>query len=95
MPQCPEKMRYLSKQEFMKLKEIPTGSNEETVDRYARAFWYPPYECAYINTGSAKVEVVPQIAKVECAKLIHVDALSDLLDVASKHKLNNTKLPSR
>lgn len=95
MPQCPEKMRYLSKQEFMKLKEIPTGSNDETVDRYARAFWYPPYECAYVNTGSAKVEVVPQIAKTEYAKLIHVDALSDLLDVANKHKLSITKPPSR
>ena len=85
-PQRQEEMRYLSKQEFMCLKEIPAGSDAETVDRYARAFWYPPYECAYINIGSAKAEVVPQIAKEQFAKYLHHDALSDLQDVARHYK---------
>jgi methionyl-tRNA formyltransferase len=86
LPQQKEQMRYLSKSEFMKLKEIPADADAETVDRYARAFWYPPYECAYLNTGFARAEVVPQIAKEECGKLLHHDALVELLQIAQEYK---------
>lgn len=85
IPQLTEMMRYLTKAEFMKLKEIPPGADEATVDRYARAFWYPPYECAYVNTGHARAEVIPRIAKEEYARLAHVDDLNDLLSTARQY----------
>lgn len=86
VPQKLEEMRYLSKTEFMKLKEIPCDADEETIDRYARAFWYPPYECAYISTGAGKAEVVPKAIKDEFAKFVHADALNDLLDAARQYE---------
>jgi len=79
--QNPEEMRYLSFKEFDKLKEIPINADEETVQRYARAFWYPPYDCAYIKLNNTIVEVVPNIAKEEIAKKFHEDDLLSLYNV--------------
>lgn len=73
-----EKMRYMNADEFKKLKEIPQNADAETIDRYARAFWYPPYECAYIFVNNMKVEVIPEIAKLEVAKSLHQDDLQSL-----------------
>ena len=78
-------MRYMSKSEFMRLKEIPADADAETIDRYARAFWYPPYECAYVSTGKGRAEVVPAIAKTEFSKVAHSDSLQDLIDVARQY----------
>lgn len=91
LEQVKEHMRYLTKAEFMKLKEIPQNADETTIDRYARAFWYPPYECAYIKLGQAKAEVIPNIAKEHYAKLTHFDSLNDLDNIAKEHTLNNQK----
>lgn len=92
IPQNPQEMRYLSKAEFLKLKEIPAGSDQETIDRYARAFWYPPYDCAYIVAGSGRAEVVPSIAKLEYARLAQTDALADLTNAATQYSKLNTRL---
>jgi methionyl-tRNA formyltransferase len=73
-----EKMRYMNADEFKKLKEIPQNADAETIDRYARAFWYPPYECAYTFVNNLKVEVIPEIAKLEVAKALHKDDLQSL-----------------
>ncbi|MGB8320749.1 MAG: hypothetical protein WCE54_21635, partial [Ignavibacteriaceae bacterium] len=56
------------------------------VERYARAFWYPPYECAYINAGGVKAEVIPQIAKKQVAIRLHTDDWEDLMVVAKNYK---------
>jgi methionyl-tRNA formyltransferase len=72
------RFRYLTQPEFDALKRIPSGADEETVQRYARAFWYPPYLCAYTLVGEVKVEVVPALAKEELARLIHQDDLDSL-----------------
>lgn len=69
------KMRYMHRQEFDLLKEIPPDADEETIDRYARAFWYPPYECAYFKVNNIKVEIVPKIVKNQLAYLLHADDL--------------------
>jgi methionyl-tRNA formyltransferase len=65
------RMRYLDKVSFEKLKEIPFGSDDATIQKYARAFFYPPYECAYIRIGNAKVEVLPRISKQIFAEFLH------------------------
>ncbi len=83
--QDPAKMRYLDYESFAKLKEIPAGADAETIDRHARAFWYPPYECACINVGGTKVEVVPEIAKEQLAQLLHADDYARLLKIAETY----------
>lgn len=73
------RMRYMNREEFEALKEIPAGADDETIQRYARAFWYPPYECAYMTVGGSKVEVVPRVAREQVASLLHADDLECLL----------------
>jgi len=80
-----KKRRYLTKNVFESLKQIPAGANAEVIDRYARAFWYPPYEGAYIKIGDTKVEVVPEIVKQQLASLLHANDLQHLKDVASQY----------
>ena len=80
------KMRYLNRQEFEALKEIHGDADEETIDRCARAFWYPPYECAYLKVGSTKVEVLPRIVKEQIAALFHANDLERLKNVARYYR---------
>ena len=75
-------MRYMTKAEFEKLKRIPDDADSELVDRTARAFWYPPYECAYFEFGGRRIEVVPQQAKLQAANLLHANDLIDLMTAA-------------
>jgi methionyl-tRNA formyltransferase len=84
IPQDPRKMRYLKKTEFDNLKEIPNDSSEEIIQRYARAFWYPPYECAYFRIGDNKVEVLPFLAKAELARMLHINDFNELKTAVSK-----------
>jgi methionyl-tRNA formyltransferase len=79
------RMRYLTEEQFMKLKEIPPGADEETAQRIARAFWFPPYQCAYVRHGDAKLEVVPALAKEQLAALLHQNDLDDLRAVAREY----------
>jgi methionyl-tRNA formyltransferase len=78
-------MRYLKAEEFEALKEIPRDADEDTIDRYARAFWYPPYECAFTWIRQTKVEVIPRIAKLQLATLLHVNDLGRLQDIAREY----------
>jgi len=84
-PQDREKMRYLSQQEFEKLKQIPADADAETIDRHARAFWYPPYECAYTVQDTTKIEVIPSIAKEQIAAHLHADDLTVLERTADEY----------
>jgi methionyl-tRNA formyltransferase len=82
-PQDPSRMRYLSGEDFSKLKQIPFDASPEMVDRVARAFWYPPYEMAYyLLPNGARVEVIPQIVKDEIAGVLHENDLDYLLRLA-------------
>lgn len=78
--------RYMTREEFDGLKRIPDGADAATIDRVARAFWYPPYQCAYTEIGGTRVEVVPEIAKAPLAALLHESDLSDLQQVAAAHR---------
>jgi methionyl-tRNA formyltransferase len=83
------KMRYLTQEQFTALKVIPPNTDNETCQRVARAFWYPPYECAYIQHGPAKLEIMPNIAKDQLAELLHRDDLEDLRKVAQDYGSGN------
>lgn len=83
------RIRYMDHEQFMKLKEIPSDADSETIDRYARAFWYPPYECAYFKVNGEKVEVVPNIAKTQMATLLHRNDFQDLTKAAKKFRVED------
>lgn len=78
IPQDRKQMRYLNREQMEYLKKIPDNADAETIDRYSRAFWYPPFECAYINYNNVKVEVVPAIAKDQLGRLLHAHDLERL-----------------
>jgi methionyl-tRNA formyltransferase len=77
-PQDPAQMRYMTQEEFMALKEIPAGASPEDVDRIARAFWYPPYQGAYIIADDVKVEIVPPSVKEGLAALLQQNTYHEL-----------------
>ena len=88
------KFRYLSQTEFQALKRIPSGADDETIQKFARAFWFPPYDCAHILIGETKVEIIPSIVKDELAKMIHLDDLDDLQQAAKNYiKRRGTGFP--
>jgi methionyl-tRNA formyltransferase len=80
------KMRYLQQPEFEKLKEIPLDADEETKQKYARAFWYPPYTCAFVMHNGIKIEVIPNLVKEEIARLLHQDDLKDLYNILENNR---------
>ena len=41
-------------------KRIPAGATAEVIDKWARAFWFPPYEPAFIQCGHRKLYVLPK-----------------------------------
>ena len=41
------------------LKKIPDGATSDLIDRWSRAFWFPPHEPAYIGFSSKKLYVLP------------------------------------
>lgn len=83
VPQDAAQMRYLNAAQFAHLKEIPASATPEEADRIARAFWYPPYECAYhLLPNGTRLEVVPQIVQHSSAINLHSTDLEDLLRTA-------------
>lgn len=83
IPQDASQMRYLDASQFAQLKRISASASPEESDRIARAFWYPPYECAYhLLPNGTRLEVVPQIVKHRSALNLHSDDLENLLTTA-------------
>ena len=76
--QDPSRHRYMTRDEFEQLKEIPADADAKTIERHARAFWYPPYEGAHVKLGDTKVEVIPSIVKEDVASLLQHDSLDYL-----------------
>jgi len=86
VPQNKDEMRYLNRKQMEELKRIPDGADSETIDRYSRAFWYPPFDCAYVNYNNTKVEVVPSIAKDQLGRLLHAHDLERLRMAVSSYR---------
>lgn len=68
-----QKMRYLTREQFTALKRIPPNADAEVIERTARAFWYPPYECAYVELDGQRHEVLPSFVKQQLADLLHAN----------------------
>jgi methionyl-tRNA formyltransferase len=78
VPQDRNTMRYFSRQQMESLKEIPIDADAETIDRHARAFWYPPYEGAYMRVNGTKLEIIPALARAQLGRSLHTDDLDRL-----------------
>jgi len=83
-PQDPAKLRYLKRDAFEALKQIPAGVDDATVQRYARAFWYPPYRGAWTQVGGLAIEVVPRLAREQLGSRLHEGDVDRLLRVADE-----------
>ena len=58
MPQEPDGGRYFSRSDFEEAKRIVPGEDPAMTERRVRAFWYPPYEGAYVEAGGTRYAVV-------------------------------------
>ena len=54
---------FFSKNSLRKLKQIPSYSDEETVSRISRAFYFPYHEPAYFLINNIKYYVLPNKSK--------------------------------
>jgi methionyl-tRNA formyltransferase len=88
--QDPGKRRYLSRTQFEALKEIPASADEETIQRYARAFWYPPYRGAVMRVGDLAVEVAPALAREQLGARLHEGDVGRLMRVADEAGLRQS-----
>lgn len=85
MPQDGAQQRYVDRTTFEQMKRIPANADAESADRIARAFWYPPYECAYVEFGGKRFDVVPAAEKMELARRLHDGDFDALLRAATSH----------
>ena len=66
------KTHYTTKDEFESSKVIDLAKDSpKDVEKKARAFWYPPYEGAYVINGGVKFTVIPECKLEELGYLIH------------------------
>jgi methionyl-tRNA formyltransferase len=86
-PQDPGRMRYMDQPTFQALKKIPLGADRDTIDRIARAFFYPPYEGAYMELHGDRIEVMPNLARRQIAHDLHEQDYADLAASAIAQEL--------
>lgn len=79
------RQRYMTEADLARLKQIPPDADAEMIDRYARAFWFPPYEGAYLLLDGRRIEVMPGQVKTELAALVHRSDFDRLARVAENH----------
>ncbi|WP_333609557.1 formyltransferase family protein [Arsukibacterium sp.] len=84
-PQDPARMRYMNKATFMALKRIPDDADAETIERIARAFFYPPYDLAYLVHNGHPVAAIPRLANAQLGEWLHQDDLENLRNVSRLH----------
>lgn len=80
--QALSRLRYMTRPEFEALKRIPDDASAEDIQRIARAFFYPPYPCAYIERDGQRINVLPDLALDDLGRLLHSDDLTQLWDHA-------------
>jgi methionyl-tRNA formyltransferase len=80
-PQSPSEQRYMTRIEFEKLKVISNLAKKEEIQRTARAFWFPPYECAYMLSGNGdKIQVLPDLVLRDLGLLLHRNDFAALME---------------
>jgi methionyl-tRNA formyltransferase len=72
------KKRYFDRAQMEALKEIPADADAETIDRLARAFWYPPYQGAHLTVNGTRLDVIPELAREQLGATLHAHDLERL-----------------
>ena len=70
------------------LRKIPDNADIDTVDKYARAFWFPPFEGAYLKIKGKKIEVMPDIVKEEIGNALHINDFFKLKKISELYCKN-------
>lgn len=65
--------RYISREEFERMRRIRPDDSPEQIERKIRAFWYPPYRGATIELGGHTYTVVNDALLREIAGKYHGD----------------------
>lgn len=65
------KGRYIDKKEFERLRRVAPEDSPETVERKARAFWYPPYEGATLEVAGEAYSLVSNNILKEIGQILH------------------------
>lgn len=78
IPQPAHEVRYHSLDAFLPMKRIPDDADAQTADRYARAFWFPPYEGAYFERNGVKHEVIPKSVRERMGEPLCQDVMKEL-----------------
>lgn len=86
VPQEGGQMRYLDRKQFEELKRVPSDADAETIDRWARAFWYPPYEGATMEINGHKIELIPELGRLQLGQMMHRDDLDRLMRRAMEYR---------
>ena len=50
--------QYFSKKDFEENREIVLEDSNEDIDKKIRAYWYPPFEGAYIKIKEKKLFII-------------------------------------
>jgi len=89
IPQDKSKHEFITRDKLEIIRKIPDCADDETIEKYARAFWYPPYEGAYIEVNKRYFDVIPKIARKQLGLLLHQDDVKRLKKVAQSYSLPN------
>jgi methionyl-tRNA formyltransferase len=60
MVQRPESGRYFTRKDMEQAMRVQESDTDELLDRRARAFWYPPYNGAYIERSGRRFTIIPE-----------------------------------
>ena len=52
--------QYYSRKDFERAKQVLLTDRPDSICDKIRAFWYPPFECAYVTLNGQKVMLVPE-----------------------------------
>ncbi len=86
LPRSPQNLslrEYIKESQLDEMKRIPADADADTIDRYARAFWYPPYSGAYLMHNDVRVEVFPRNVATQLACALHQDDYARLSELAA------------
>jgi methionyl-tRNA formyltransferase len=73
IPQNAGEQEWFPKDQIDILCKIPDNSDKETIDRFARAFWFPPFNGAFIKINGVRIEIVPELVKNQLGELLNKD----------------------
>ncbi|MGB9605515.1 MAG: hypothetical protein ACP5U2_11185 [Bryobacteraceae bacterium] len=71
IPRVPQgEGRYICRRQMLAAMRIEPDDPPELVDRKARAFWFPPFEGAYVERGGRRFTIAPELGLRQAAAMV-------------------------